>query len=298
MKKQLFLFSMLCLFVQGRFADVVLGQEPAGPPKILLIEREEIKPGKVSMHERLANGYAQAFAKAKLQGQWIGMTPVTGNENEAIFTEGYDSFEALEKTRHDEEKITTGASKQEFDQLDRQGAEVHTTQRIVVAVYRPDLSYKPNIVLAQARYLQISVVRMRPGRDFQLPEIVRILNSASEKANMDQHTAVFQAVSGAPGGTYFICTPVKSLKELDAAMAGQSAALKALGEENGKKVLQFLSEGVISNESSIYEFNPRMSYVTKEFASADPDFWNPKPKQAAQPAPAAKKENPKAEAKQ
>jgi hypothetical protein len=37
------------------------------------------------------------------------------------------------------------------------------------------------------------------------------------------------------------------------------------------------------NEPVILAFNPKMSYVEKEFAAADPGFWNPKPKAAARP---------------
>jgi uncharacterized protein involved in type VI secretion and phage assembly len=31
----------------------------------------------------------------------------------------------------------------------------------------------------------------------------------------------------------------------------------------------------------IYQFDPKMSYMPKEFTSADPDFWTPKPKPTA-----------------
>ena len=45
---------------------------------------------------------------------------------------------------------------------------------------------------------------------------------------------------------------------------------------------------VLSTDTVLYAFSPKMSYVSKEFASADPDFWSPKPK-AAQSAPAPAK---------
>ncbi len=56
-------------------------------------------------------------------------------------------------------------------------------------------------------------------------------------------------------------------------------------------------DGYLTTESNIYAFNPKISYVSKEVASADPDFWTPKVKPAAKPAAAAKTEGKKPAAK-
>ena len=48
-------------------------------------------------------------------------------------------------------------------------------------------------------------------------------------------------------------------------------------------------ESYLNVESHIYRFNPKMSYVSKEFAAEDPDFWTPK-LEAVKAAPAAKKQ--------
>jgi len=82
---------------------------------------------------------------------------------------------------------------------------------------------------------------------------------------------------------------MKSLQEIDTARDRDSAVAAALGAENGPKVLKAISETVLTTESAIFAFSPKMSYVSKEFAAADPDFWTPKPKVAAKPAVAPKK---------
>jgi hypothetical protein len=43
----------------------------------------------------------------------------------------------------------------------------------------------------------------------------------------------------------------------------------------------------VTMETNVYAFNPSMSYVSKEFAAADPKYWTPKP--VAKRAPAPKK---------
>jgi hypothetical protein len=65
---------------------------------------------------------------------------------------------------------------------------------------------------------------------------------------------------------------------MDAAPARMAAARQAMGDRNQKHFDMLAPEVVQSTESLLFAFNPRMSYVSKEFAAADPEFWNPKPK--------------------
>jgi hypothetical protein len=79
-----------------------------------------------------------------------------------------------------------------------------------------------------------------------------------------------------------------SLNAMDDAGRRGKALRDALGEEGAAAVLKTSSEVTASSESFLFAFNPRMSYVSKEFAAADPDFWAPKPppKPATPPLPA------------
>lgn len=101
---------------------------------------------------------------------------------------------------------------------------------------------------------------------------------------MRQPVAVYQAVAGAPGGTYYAISAAQSLKEWDADES--KAIMEALGEEGGKKLLALEREIFLSTEENLYAINPKMSRVSKETASVAPDFWTPKPKSAAKPAAA------------
>jgi hypothetical protein len=88
-----------------------------------------------------------------------------------------------------------------------------------------------------------------------------------------------------PGGTYLIFTPRKSLAELDPNPAVSRAVQEALGEDNAKKRQKLFAESVMSTDTSIYAFSPRMSYVPKEWAKTGGAFWAP----PTPPRPAAKK---------
>ncbi len=41
--------------------------------------------------------------------------------------------------------------------------------------------------------------------------------------------------------------------------------------------MKMLGDTLLFDESNIYALNPKISNVSTEFASADPDFWTPQP---------------------
>jgi hypothetical protein len=76
---------------------VVAAQEDMGPPKVLVIEREFVKPGKAgSLHEKSESQFVQAFTAAKWPTHYLAMASLSGRPR-ALFMLGYPSFEAWEK---------------------------------------------------------------------------------------------------------------------------------------------------------------------------------------------------------
>lgn len=295
MKTIVFLFFAICLYIHG--AVQASGQTPApeGPPKIILIYREELKPGKGAMHEKVEADYVQAFARSKTPINYLAMTSASG-PSEAWFVEAHDSFAEIENWGKEVDKRP--ALSAELKQLDQRDGELRSNQRIIVATYREELSYRAGVNIPQMRYFNITTIRVRPGHEQDFTEARKIVNAAHEKANMDEHWAVFQVVSGAPSGTYLIFLPMKSMKELDVAQEIHGKPYQdALGEDNQKKLRELASAGFLSSETSLFAFSPKMSHVPKDFAAADPDFWTPKPKPAPKPA-AAKTEATKPPPKQ
>ena len=49
---------------------------------------------------------------------------------------------------------------------------------------------------------------------------------------------------------------------------------------DAKKFLKTAGEVIAGEESILFQIDPKMSYVSKEFTSGDPDFWSPKPAKA------------------
>src|SRR5207302_4172754 len=74
------------------------------PPKVLVIDREFMKPGKSgAVHEKSESAFVQAFARAKWPTHYFAANSLTG-KNRTLFFIGYDSFEAWEKDNMAQQK--------------------------------------------------------------------------------------------------------------------------------------------------------------------------------------------------
>jgi hypothetical protein len=252
---------------------------PLPPPKVIRIYREEVKPGMAAAHRKLEVPFPRAFARANAPNHYIALTSISG-PNEAWFLERHESFAEIEKG--DQEQDGNAALSAEIDQLLEHDGSVLSGSRAILARLEEDLSFRPGINMPMMRFLTVNTVRVRPGHDAEFREARKIINAAYEKANADQHFAVYQVTAGAPIGTYLIFRGRKSLAELDA--PPNQSVQQAMGESNQKKLQELASSYLLSNEGNIFSIKPDMSYVPKTFAAADPAFWAPKTAVAKRPA--------------
>lgn len=259
-------------------ASLVQAQAPE-PSRVLRIFREDIKSGKGAAHERVESGYARAFAKTGYP-PYIALDAMSG-PTQAWFLERHDSYEAMEKA------IKMGQAeplKSTLAQLETQDGDLRSSERSMIATYQKDLSYLPGPPLgSKARYYSITTTRIRPGHAEDFAEMRKLSNAASTKAGAKRRLVIYSVISGAPAGTYLILSAADSLAALDPA-ALSMPMLEAFGAENQARYRKLQSDIVISTENALFGINPKMSNPPKDYISADPDFWAPKPKPAAKPA--------------
>jgi len=267
--------------------------EHMGPPKVLTVFREVLKPGKAGMvHEKSESAFVQAFTKAKWPTHYLAVTSLSGKPR-ALFFVGYDSFAALEKDNQATEK--NAALSAALDRASMADGELLSEAEGLTLVYRPDQSLRADsLQIAHMRYFDITVFHVKPGHEKDWDEAVKLVTPAYEKMP-EAHWATFEAAYGAPSGTYAIFTPMKSLDEVDKAYARDKDFMAAMGEAGMKRLSELSAAAIASSESNLFQFAPKMSYVSDDWVKADPDFWKPK---AAMPAgekkaekkPAAKKQ--------
>jgi len=250
-----------------------------GPPKVLSVFREVLKPGKAGMvHEKAESAFVQAFTKANWPTHYLAVTSLSGKPR-ALFFVGYDSFAAWEKDNKATEKNATLAAA--LDRASMADGELLSEAEGLTFVYRPDQSLRADSVqIAHMRYFEITVFHVKPGHEKDWDDAVKLVTPAYEKMP-DARWATFETAYGAPSGTYAIFTPMKSLDEVDKAYARDKDFMAAMGEAGMKRLSELSAAAIDSIESNLFQFAPKMSYVSDDWIKADPGFWKPK---AAMPA--------------
>ncbi len=251
------------------------GARPA--PNVIQIYRETVKPGRTAAHEKIEAGWPKAFRAAKTPPHYIGMTSITG-PTEAWFISGYPSYEAWEK----ETKMLEGDGplQAELTKLSTADGDLLDNVRSITARFREEMSHRPPLNIGAYRYMNVVTVRVRPGNASKFVEMRKMIKAAHEKAGLKDYYSIFEVQSGMPGPSFLVIVPMKSLKEVDeSGPLHQSAAYKEAlgGEEGDKKMSELASAAIMSTESAVFAFNPKMSLPMPEYLLADNAFWNPKP---------------------
>lgn len=286
MKKSLLFFVVVTLI--SAFSQA-LAQTPArqGPPPVLLIVREDIKPGMMATHNRHAAEFAGIFNKLQTPNHRIALVPVAGSENEVVYLTAAGTFaelEGIQKATDDKMSGVSGSMKADVDRLDKEAAALHAGMRDMLATFRSDLSYSPGVNLPTMRYMAVTTVRVRPGQEDQYAEYMNtMVKAARDKAKAELHVAAYQVIAGSPTTTYMFFRPMKSLAEYDLRIGPR--VREAMNDDQKKKADKMTVETVQFSETSVYAMSPQLSYVAKEMASVDPTFWNRKAQMAVKPKP-------------
>lgn len=167
----------------------------------------------------------------------------------------------------------------DFTNLDALDSELRTSSTSMIAVLRDDLSYRISQFaeeLPKTRFFEMTIMRIKPYTDMRFAELGKQIIAANEKAHSDVPNATYQIVLGGYQGTYIFFWPMKTLDTVDESNSRGRAMMEAMGMEKAAALNQGASEVINSSQLFLLAINPKMSYVSKEMAAADPDFWTPK----------------------
>ncbi len=246
----------------------------ASVPKVLQITREYVKPGKAGMaHEKTESAFVDAMRHAKWPTNYIGMTSLSG-KSRALFLTFYDSFEAWQKDSDATDK--NAALSAALDRANMADGELLDSIDQGEFYFRDEMSLRPQPDLSHKRYMEFILFHVRPGKDKEWDEVVKIFKEGYEKAVPGAHWGMFEQMYGGDGGTFLMVISHKSLAEIDQSFAEDKQFEAAIGEDGMRKLDELYAASVQSDQEQLFAFNPHMSYVKEEWIKADPDFWKPK----------------------
>jgi len=269
----------------GSMGLVKAQDKPSGmpaPPKVLVIFREFLKPGKAgSTHEKTESAFVQAFTRAKWPTHYLTIDSLSGKPR-SLFLIGYDSFDAWEKDNRATQKNTALSAALERAAAD--DGELLTDYDAGVFTLKEEYSLHIPADIPHMRYFEITRFQVKPGHDKDFDELAKMYVAAYDKMP-DVHWATFQGVYGPEGNTYLVFTPMKSASEIDKSFITGKQVQEAMGAEGGKKAADLSAAAIETSQTNLFIFNPRISYVQDEWIKADPDFWKPKAAAATKQSP-------------
>jgi len=244
------------------------------PPKVLVINREVLKPGKNgTLHQRTESAFVRAMAAAKDTTYYLGMDALSGPSRSLFFT-AYDSFADWEKEALAEQKNATLSAA-----LDRAAvADGDLLQSYETSIFflRDDFSLNPGTELAHDRYFEIGVFHVKPGHDEDWTTIMKLVKDAYAKVPGVQW-AMYERVYGGSEHYFIYITPLKSAAQIDSDFANGPKFVEAIGKDGLKQLNNLMAESVDEDELNLFALNPAISYVGPEMIKADPTFWKPAP---------------------
>jgi hypothetical protein len=280
--------TCLCIGAASLTASVTAAQEnTAGmsqPPKVLVVNREVLKPGKGGApHEKTESMFVRAMSAAKDPAHYLGMDALSGPSRSLFFT-GFDSFAAWEKEEVSVMKNATLSAA--VDRAMVADGDLLQSYETSIFVLRPDFSLNPGTDLAHDRYFEIGVFHVKPGHDADWDAIMKLVKDAYAKVPGVQW-AMYQRAYGGPEGYFIYITPLKSAAEIDTNFANGPKFAEAIGKEGMKRLDDLMAGAVDQAEINLFALNPAISYVGADMVKADPTFWKAAP--AAEPKKAADK---------
>jgi hypothetical protein len=243
-------------FLLAALAVAAAAQTPSDPAPFLQLTRV-LNGGKT----------ARPYQRAKAAVDVIGLASMTGPP-ETWLVEGHLSFgsiEDLDAALH--AAAPTGPANQ-FGES--QPDELLGAARTMVAIYQPRLSYRPGEAhrnLPKSRYFRISIYRAKPGTNDLMEAVASARRQEYEGVNLDRAELTYRVTSGAPAETYLVLAPLTSLRQIDEGML----RLPSYAEPTSGQ----LSNTEIGREHLLFRIDPRLSYVSADFAGDDSAFWNP-----------------------
>src|ERR1017187_3929321 len=229
------------------------------PPPIIQITS---KPG-------AAAGPTRPYASGRAAGDVVGLAAGTGPPQTP-----FASIEDLDKALS-----AVPRGRQPSDSFGQPQDDLAAPPRTMIAVLQPGWSYRPEEAirgLPKARYIRVTIHRIRAGLEAEFGELVKLRKLTNDSVNLDRPELAYHVISGEPSGTYILLSPLNSLRVMDEGVidvpAYAAPAADALAKAEPKA-----ADIEISREHLLFRVEPRLSYVSDDFAAGDPAFWRSKP---------------------
>ncbi len=264
--------TLSSLFVAAAAIAAAQDAAPMSPPKVLVIQREYLKPGKSgALHAASEGNFVRAANDAKWPTHYIAMDSMSG-PTRALFVFAYDSFGAWGKDQEAQAANPTFSAA--IDQASLTDGELLTKYDTHAYLYHPEMSlHTTGGGALHARYWQFQVFHVKPGHDKDWADLVKIYTdgfAGMPAANWAMYESQFDENNG---GLWVVITPMKTLDEVDTAMGDGAKFWTGLSPANQKRVEDLAAAAIESSQKNVFVVNTKESYADASWATTAPEIW-------------------------
>lgn len=247
-----------------------------GPPNVLVIHREYLKPGKGGMlHDRSESAFVHAFADAKLPFHYFALDSLSG-PSRSLFLFSYKSFEDWEKQTN--AMLSNHALAAKVDQASQADGDLLSAYDAAAMALRPDLSLNKGSIDG-TRYFEITVFVVKPGHEHDFEELAKTYIETFRKIAPERHWDTFEVIYGNPlpavagADVFLVVNLMKSLAETDKSFQDSAKFASELGPGGMKKLSELSAGSIEAASTNLFAINPRISNPPPEWIAKDPAFW-------------------------
>ncbi len=262
---------LLSLMLLAATSGTVAAQGmPTSQPGMLSIIVESVKPGMDAAHAANEAGWPAAYEKANSPWNYLAISSMTG-ESEVWFMSPYASFAAEgESMKETDAKPALGS---ELDRLWAADGQYLSGTRSFQAMARPDLSYGAFPDLAMVRFYEITMFRIRLGREQSWEAAAKVYMEQVKKNAPGMSYRVYQVTAGMPGGYYMIFSSVTDYADFDKMMADGNAMWEKVSPKDMATLQTSMANDAQMVITNRFRVSPSMSYVSADTKAKAPDFW-------------------------
>jgi len=263
--------SLSSLFAAAAMIAAAQENTPPPPPRVLVIQREYLKPGKAgNVHAQSEAAFIKASSDAKWPTHYIAMDSMSG-PTRALFMFAYDSFDAYGKDQEAQAKNADYAAA--IDAASLADGELLTRYDASVFVYHPEMSLHDRVDVPHQRYWEFTVFRIKQGHDKEWMDLAKMYVDGF-KGVPSTHWAMYESSYGEDnGGEWVIINPMRSLGEVDKGMESGKAFEAALGEAGMKHAAELAAACIESVQTNLFAVNAKESYVDATWSTTAPEVY-------------------------
>jgi len=257
-------------------------------PRYVWYAVDQVSNGKFGVYSKVVAQYREAAASAAPDVHWIAGSAITGHSGRVTIVTFHDSMASVEKMMTAFDKMDNAINMKNAS-FPAQEAESTTSSHYVLAEYKKELSYRPDMVpMANTTWWSAELISLKPGCQYEFQDAVKQAADLHSKAGDSDHWIGYRVLAGDSLPAVIFVSPMRSLADEDEEPS--AAAQEVLQSPLARQMFSRIGKECITHiESDYSRVEPSLSRPPDALVAANPDFWTVKDEAMSASAPAPKK---------